>query len=116
MIPRDTRTPDQLGFDFLMTIPERQLLVHPKKVAEVLHYERSYVYDLIADGTLEAHRGLGGERKHLRVTRRSVLAYFARTAEYLPDDFIEVIVKLARTLTPAQRKVLIERLLSGSSR
>lgn len=106
-----TDAPAQTVFDFICPV-RAEGLMRPDQVAGLLGFDRSYVYDLVLEGLLEAHRKPGCDKSHLRITRRSVVAYLARTALYKPDDFAGVLEKLALTLEPRQRRELAERLLN----
>jgi len=96
----------QRNFDFLM--PYKKGLLTVPEVAKTIGREQDFVRELIAEGRLESHADSAfGERKSNRVTRRSVLVYFARTAEYDPAAFIDTFVELFRTLTAEQLTKLI---------
>jgi hypothetical protein len=96
----------QRNFDFLM--PYRKALLTTPEVAKTIGREQDFVRALIQDGRLEAHADSAlGERSSNRVTRRSVLVYFARTAEYDPAQFIDAFADLLKALTPDQLTKLI---------
>ena len=70
---------------------------------------------------LEAHRftvhgtkaddfGKNGSRLTNRVTRRSVLLWLAKTADYQPDAIADACYEVAKTLGPALLKTLVQRL------
>ena len=96
----------QRSFDFLM--PYKKALLTTPEVAKVITFGEDFVRELIDDGRLEVHADSAfGERKTNRVTRRSVLVYFARTAQYDPAHFIDQFRELLKTLTPEQLNKLI---------
>lgn len=96
----------QRNFDFLM--PYKKALLTTVEVAKIIGREEDFVRELIAEGRLESHADSAfGVRKSNRVTRRSVLVYFARTAEYDPAQFIDAFAELFRTLTPDQLTKLV---------
>lgn len=96
----------QRNFDFLM--PYRKATLNTQEVGDVIGREQDYVRKLIEDGRLEAHTDSAfGERKSSRVTRRSILVYLARTAQYDPAQFIDSFKDLLATLTPDQLTKLI---------
>jgi hypothetical protein len=87
-------------FEFL--IPFKKELLRPDEAADCLTFKRDMIYGLILEGKLEAHADKDRDRPSYRVTRRSVLAHLANTARYEPDDFLDVIKALAKTLSGAQ--------------
>lgn len=96
----------QRSFDFLM--PYRKATLNTQEVGQVIGREQDFVRKLIEDGRLEAHADSAfGERKSNRVTRRSVLVYFARTAQYDPAQFLDGFRDLLRTLSSDQLNKLI---------
>ncbi|HMJ06382.1 MAG TPA: hypothetical protein VK474_09035 [Chthoniobacterales bacterium] len=96
----------QRNFDFLM--PYKKALLTTKEVAQVIGREQDFVRELIQEGRLESHADSAfGLMKSNRVTRRSVLVYFARTAQYEPAQFIDGFRDLFLTLTPEQLTKLI---------
>lgn len=96
----------QRNFDFLM--PYKKALLTVPEVGKVIGREQDFVRELIDNGRLEAHADSAfGERKSNRVTRRSVLIYFARTAQYSPSHFIDTFEEILRSLTTAQLSQLI---------
>lgn len=102
----------QTSFDFITGISHRELM-RVDEVCARLGVERDYVYDLIASGDLETHRKQGRERSSFLVTRRSVLAWLAKSADYVPADFVATLVELAGKLNQRERAELIQRLQSG---
>lgn len=102
----------QACFDFIVGISDRELMRVDEIVAR-FGVERTFVYELIDEGKLETHRRKGLARTTYLVTRRSVLAWLADSADYSPEDFVTTLADLAKTLTRAQRAQLAERILSG---
>ncbi len=99
----------QSHFDFILGVSNRELL-RVDEVARRLGVERDYVYTLLADGSLEAHRRPGVERSTALITKRSVLAWLAKSATYEPADFVSTLADLANGLKPEQRAELRKRL------
>lgn len=96
----------QRHFDFLM--PYKKTLLTTPEVAKTIGREQDFVRALIQDGRLETHADSAlGERQSNRITRRSVLVYFARTAQYEPAQFIESFADLLHAMTPEQLTKLI---------
>ena len=96
----------QRNFDFL--IPFKKGLLNLPEVLKVIGRERDFVRELLNDGRLEAYGdNASGERKSYRVTRRSVLVYFARTAQYDPAHFVGALEELLETLSNEQLQRLI---------
>lgn len=96
----------QRDFEFLM--PYRKPILTTPEVAGIIGREQDFVRELALDGRLEVHADSAfGDRKSNRYTRRSVLVYFARTAEYNPENIDDGFAALLRTLTPAQLTKLI---------
>jgi hypothetical protein len=93
-------------FDFLM--PYKKSLFTTPEVCKVICRGRDYVRELIAQGRLESHADSAfGQQKSNTVTRRSVLVYLARTAQYDPSHFLDSIIDLLGTLTNEQLKHVI---------
>lgn len=96
----------QLNFDFLM--PFKKATLNTQEVGQVIGFGDDYVRKLIEDGRLEAHADSAfGTRPTYRVTRRSILVYFARTAQYDPAQFLDGFKDLLRSLTSEQLTKLI---------
>ena len=95
-------------FEFLL--PYAKALLRPDEAADCLGFERNFIYALILEGKLEAHADADKDRPSYRVTRRSVLARLAKTAQYEPDEFLDVLETLAKTLSATQINRLIVRL------
>jgi hypothetical protein len=96
----------QRHFDFLM--PYKKALYSVREAAKAIGREQDFVRKLIELGRLEAHADSAfGTQKTNLVTRRSILVYHARTAQYAPADFIESFADLLRALTPDQLTKLI---------
>jgi len=96
----------QRNFDFLM--PFRKSILTTPEVATTIRREQDFVRELGNDGRLEVHSDSAfGERKTNRYTRRSVLVYFARTAEYDPAQFVDGFSDLLKSLSPDQLTKLI---------
>jgi excisionase family DNA binding protein len=93
-------------FEYLL--PYAKSLLRPDEAADVIGFERNKIYTLILEGKLEAHAE-ERDRPSYRVTRRSVLAYLAKTAQYEPDDFLDVIEVLIKTLSGKQIDQLVVR-------
>ena len=94
-------------FEFLL--PYMKALLRPDEAADCLGYKRDYIYTLILEGKLEAHSDEDRDRPSYRITRRSVLARLAATAQYNPDDFVDVLESLIKTLSGPQIDRLIVR-------
>jgi len=94
-------------FEFLL--PYAKALLRPDEAADCLGYKRDFIYTLILEGKLEAHSDADRDRPSYRVTRRSVLARLAATAQYEPDDFLDVLESLIKTLSGPQIDRLIVR-------
>ena len=98
----------QRNFDFLM--PYKKALLTTLEVGKVIHFKDDYVRELIQEGRLEAHgdpiefKG----RPTYRVTRRSVLVYFMRTAQYDASHFVDTFEGIFPTLTKAQLQQFIQ--------
>jgi hypothetical protein len=94
-------------FEYLL--PYAKALLRPDEAADCLGFKRDVIYTLILEGKLEAHSDADRDRPSYRVTRRSVLARLATTAQYEPDDFLDVIEALIKTLSGPQIDRLIVR-------
>jgi hypothetical protein len=99
---------DQDEFDFLL--PYQRPLLRMDEVQVVLRVGKDVVYALEEAGQIEGHQD-GPNCMH-KITRRSLLAHLARTANYRPADFTAVVRKLAASLTRAERATLIKQLQS----
>ena len=67
----------------------RRELLQIRTVCELLDCSRSFVYDRLMDGQLQAHHPSGEPgRKGLRVTKTSVVAYIER-GQIDPDSYKE---------------------------
>jgi len=97
---------DQGLFDFL--VPVTKELLRVDEVMAILRKEKDFVYALGETGDLEVHQG-EGRRASYSITRRSVVAYLAKTAKYLPDDFTETVWSLVKRLPADQRATLLQR-------
>jgi hypothetical protein len=96
----------QRNFDFLM--PFKKALYTVPETAKTIGREQDFVRELIQEGRLEAHADSAfGTRKSNLVTRRSVLVYFARTAQYDPAQFLDAFGDLMSALTADQLTKLI---------
>jgi hypothetical protein len=96
----------QRHFDFLM--PYKKALYTVPETAKAIGREQDFVRELIAEGRLEAHADSAfGARKSNLVTRRSILVYLARTAQYDPADFIESFADLLAGMTAEQLSKLV---------
>jgi hypothetical protein len=91
-------------------------LMKPSAAADEIAFERSMIYALVEAGSLEAHRHPGAQKTHLRITRRSVIAYQARAATYESAELFDALLFMASTLSDAQRTGLATRLLKGTAR
>jgi hypothetical protein len=112
--PPNGNPPPQTGngknvdkFEFLL--PYAKALLRPDEASDCLDLSRNHIYSLILEGKLEAHADSERERLTYRITRRSVLARLAKTAQYEPDDFLEVLETLIKTLSASQIDRLIVR-------
>lgn len=85
-------------------------LLPVREVAEYLGYEHSAVYVLLESGALEGHRSPDEPKAQWRITRRSLLAHQARTANYDPADFLKVVILMIDTLSSEQRVKALARL------
>jgi hypothetical protein len=101
---------DSAADKFEYLLPYAKALLRPDEAADCLGFKRDVIYTLILEGKLEAHSDSDRDRPSYRVTRRSVLARLAATAQYEPDDFIDVLEVMAKTLSRAQLERFIVRL------
>jgi hypothetical protein len=104
----------QVEFDFLMPFSERRALLSVKEVCLCIGREETFILERVQDGSLEAHGTApagetAGRRVGLRITRRSVLLWLTRTAQYEPEYFLERLLKCVDALTPQQCEVVIKR-------
>jgi hypothetical protein len=96
----------QRHFDFLM--PYRKPLYTVPETAKTIAREGDFVRKLIELGRLEAHADSAfGTQKTNLVTRRSILVYHLRTAQYEPAHFIESFADLLGAMTGDQLTKLI---------
>lgn len=100
---------EQGEFDFLMPYGERRSQLAPKEVANCIGRSLSFVYERVEAGDFEAHGTLAVARNELRINRRSVLLWFARTALYQPQYFLDRLLKCVDALTPRQCDEIIKR-------
>jgi hypothetical protein len=85
------------------------LLLRRDHVEDFLGYKKDHVYGLAEAGELEVHRK-EGIRTVMRITRRSVVVHFIATATYFDDGFINELVAVGATFTPALRTLAVQRL------
>jgi len=108
--PAVTEEP-QLTFDFLLPWSERKALVTVPEAAEVISIGQDAVRNLLDNAELEAHRftafGDSNSRLTNRITRRSLLLWLVKTANYAPSAIVQTMLQIARTLTPNLRATLI---------
>ena len=97
---------DQSHFDFL--VPVTKELLRVDEVMTILRKGSDAIYALCDEGEIEVHRE-DGRRTHYRITRRSVVAHLARTAQYTPTDFGDTLLGLIKRLPADQRQSLITR-------
>lgn len=96
----------QRHFDFLM--PYKKPLYTVPETAKTIGREVDFARKLIELGRLEAHADSAfGTQKTNLVTRRSILVYHLRTAQYEPAHFIESFAELLRAMTSEQLTKLI---------
>ena len=88
-------------------------LLTPEEAGGMLGYQRDFVYGLIDEGRLEAHRTPGRKKPHIRVTRRSLVAFAATSATYQGEDFFSAVLYMAGTLSETQRLALVARIEKG---
>lgn len=96
---------DGAGEDvFTHIIRSQRALWAPVEIAGLLNVSRHTVYLLIDDGELECHR-LGTKpaddeaaRRSIRITRRSIIAYLLRSANYKPKDEAQILALIASLL------------------
>jgi hypothetical protein len=91
----------QRAFCFL--IPVKKNLLTTGEVARFIGRNEDYVRQLLDEGRMEYH---ADSAFGTRVTRRSVLYYLLKTAQYEPDGFLSWLADLAESLTPEQRTSL----------
>jgi excisionase family DNA binding protein len=103
---------DQATFDFILGTSSRELL-SVEEVAGRLGKHRDFIYELIGEGALEVHRRPGKERSSMMITRRSVIAWLFKAADYVPEDFLETLLKLARTLPESVRERAHQEIRAG---
>lgn len=101
----------QSYFDFL--VPVTKELLRIDEVMTILRKEKDSIYELIAEGKLEAHQE-EGRCSHYRITRRSVITHLAATALYGPQDLSDTLFLLVQRLPLDQRRKFIARLNSLS--
>jgi hypothetical protein len=70
----------QKEFDWL--VPTSKELLRSDEVAAILNQSEDFVYKLRQEGRLECHSHPGRTVQRFRVTRRSLIAYLAESAEY----------------------------------
>lgn len=102
-------TAEQTHFNFL--VPVTKELMRVDEVMAIFRREKHWVYERCEEGDFEAHQPPDSRSAHITVTRRSVIAYLARTAKYEPDDFVATLTDLARRLTLQQRAKLARTIL-----
>lgn len=74
------------GNDVLYHIIRHQrALISPVDIAGWLGCSERHIYNLAEEGELEKHT-LGAEGRAVRVTRRSLISFLLRTANYKPAD------------------------------
>lgn len=98
---------EQGFFDFL--VPYKNPLLRPDQCAKSLNRGVNFIYDLLAEGKLEAHGVPGREKERYQITKRSLLLYLAESANYDPADFETRAEALVDTLTADQLTRLIVR-------
>jgi len=112
-MPKEPLTEEQLSFSFLLPWSDKRILT-TREVAQALAMSDNAVRELVESRELEAHRYTiyGGPEARLsnRITTRSVLSWFAKTADYAPGAIVDALVEIAKTLTPSMLAVLIQKL------
>jgi hypothetical protein len=106
--------PEPSAFDFLSPRKTEGVMT-VDQVAAALFFDRSTVYDMLLTGELEhlSRQGIG--KAHKRITRRSFVAWCAKSVSVPPDEFITTLEKLAATLSFRQRQELLRRLSLSAS-
>lgn len=99
----------QQSFDFLVPFTERRTLFSVQEVAKMIQRTETFVYAEVDAGRFEAHGTHAPEKTRLRITRRSVLAWLAETAQYEPEYFIERIERLLGALNAAQLTRVVQK-------
>lgn len=85
-------------------------LLRPQQVATATGWALQTIYDLCDGGRLETH-DLGPDRSTKRklITRRSVAAFIAASANYEPRDFLALVTLILPTLGKTQLVELMAR-------
>lgn len=102
------QTVEQGQFDFILGVSNRELL-RTDEIMRRFGVKKEWVYDLIADGSFETHRKEVAGSTQL-ITKRSVLAWLAASANYTTEDTVNLLEKYCRQLSKAERLELLKRL------
>lgn len=95
-------------FDFLLPLAKN--LWRTDEVAGAIGRSMQYVRQLVEEGRLEAYKDSAcGGRKSSLITRRSLVLYFAETANHDPSFHVIRIEVLLSNLTPAALDRLIAK-------
>jgi hypothetical protein len=89
---------DQHEFDFLMPYGPSRALLNPREAARCLDRTEEFVYGLISEGKLEALAPTDREKRRYKITRRSVLAVLAEQALFEPENYLQRVLAVLRTL------------------
>lgn len=106
----------QIEFDFLMPFSDRRTLLSVQEVCACIGRGDTFVYEQVQNGNFEAHGTLADQKQRLRITRRSVLLWLARTAQYEPQYFMDRLLNMIDALTSAQCEQVIKRATARRSR
>jgi hypothetical protein len=95
-------------FDFLLPLAKN--LWRTDEVADAIGRGTQYVRQLVEEGRLEAHKDSAfGSRESSLITRRSLVLYFAETANYDPTFHVVRIEALLPKLTCAALDRLVAK-------
>jgi hypothetical protein len=105
-------TPDKANavangeFDFLLPLAKN--LWRTDEVADAIGRGTQYVRQLVEEGRLEAHKDSAfGSRESSLITRRSLVLYFAETANYDPTfHVVRIEALLPKLTTPALDRLI----------
>jgi hypothetical protein len=86
----------------------------PMEVGRMINYGRTFVYELVNQGLLLAHRHT--PTGPLRIVRPSVFAFLARSAQYGHADWIKVMVVIMKRLPVETRKKALAKLTEVATR
>lgn len=106
LTPTQQRALDQGEFNFLC--PFKGAFLRPDQVASCIGRKLSFVYQMIEEGKLEVHAPQDRKKQRYVITKRSVLALQAKTANYNPADFTPWLEDLVNQLSAEQLQTLVQ--------